>query len=169
MSGAVSGDSDIWLDARQQRAWRAYILGTTLLLDRLDRDLRQQHGLSLPEYEVLVRLSESPDRSMRMALLADAMCHSRSRVTHTVARLEKAGYVLRGTTDEDKRGVTASLTDHGMAVLREAAPVHVAGVREHLVDLASSPDIQAVGRVFDAVCDDLMAGHAASADIRREG
>jgi DNA-binding MarR family transcriptional regulator len=159
---------EIWLEADQQRAWRAYILGTTLLLDRLDRDLRQQHGLSLPEYEVLVRLSESPDRSMRMALLADAMCHSRSRITHTVARLEKAGFVARGATDEDRRGVTASLTERGMDVLRQAAPVHVAGVRRHLVERATPADFEAVGRVFDAVCDDLMSGHADAADIRRE-
>ena len=47
-----------WLDAEQQRAWRAYLVGTTLLMDRLDRDLRAQHDLSLPEYEMLVRLSE---------------------------------------------------------------------------------------------------------------
>lgn len=164
----MSAPGEIWLDADQQRAWRAYMLGTTLLLDRLDRDLRQQHGLSLPEYEVLVRLSEAPDRSMRMALLADAMCHSRSRATHTVARLEKAGLVLRGATDEDRRGVTATLTDRGMDALRRAAPVHVAGVRRHLVEQATAADFAAVGRVFDAVCDDLMVGHAEATDIRRD-
>ena len=50
-----------------------------------------EHGISLTEYEILVRLSESTGRRMRMALLADALCHSRSRVTHTVTRMEKAG------------------------------------------------------------------------------
>ena len=49
--------------------------------------------LSLTEYEILVRLSERPERQMRMAQLADALAHSRSRVTHTVARMEKAGLV----------------------------------------------------------------------------
>ena len=52
-----------WLDTDQQHAWRAYIGGTTMLIDRLDRELRQAHDISLPEYEVLVRLSESPDRT----------------------------------------------------------------------------------------------------------
>ncbi len=74
-----------WLDADQQRAWRAYIVGTTLLLERLDRDLREGHDLSHPEYEILVRLSEAPDRQLRMAELADSVKNSRSRITHTIA------------------------------------------------------------------------------------
>ena len=68
-------------------------MGMTLLLDRLDADLRRHFDVSLTEYEILVRLSERPGRQMRMAQLADAMAHSRSRVTHTVARMEKAGLV----------------------------------------------------------------------------
>ena len=84
-----------WLSTEQQHAWRAYLVGTTLLMDRLDRDLRASHDISLPEYEVLVRLSESPDHRVRMATLADSLSHSRSRVTHTVTRLERAGLVER--------------------------------------------------------------------------
>ena len=69
-------------------------MGTTLLFDRLDDDLRRAHDISLVEYEILVRLSER-DGQMRMAALADALAHSRSRVTHTVTRMEKAGLVQR--------------------------------------------------------------------------
>lgn len=155
-----------WLDAGQQRAWRAYIGGTTMLLDRLDRELRQEHGISLPEYEVLVRLSESPDRTLRMAALADAMAHSRSRITHTVARLERAGLITRGADPTDRRGVTACLTDLGFEKLSLAAHTHVSGVREHLVGLASDADFAAVGRVFDAVTDHLAPDHGPAADIR---
>ena len=74
-----------WLSNDQQRIWRAFLGGTTVLMDRLDRDLRTAHGLSMPEYEILVRLSEAPGRAIRMAELADAVSHSRSRVTHTIA------------------------------------------------------------------------------------
>jgi DNA-binding MarR family transcriptional regulator len=155
-----------WLDRDQQHAWRAYIMGSTLLMDRLDRELRRTHGLSMPEYEVLVRLSESDCRSLRMAVLADAVSYSRSRITHTVARLEKMGLVARTSADEDRRGVAAVLTDKGYAVLEEAAHVHVEGVRTHLVDMASDEDFAAVGRVFDAVCDHLLAGASPEADIR---
>src|SRR5690606_7742597 len=107
-------------DESQQRAWRALMLGHTLLLDRLDDDLREEFDISLAEYEILVRLSEREGRAMRMAQLADALAHSRSRVTHTIARLERTGYVARAASPEDGRGVVASLTDKGMELLRAA-------------------------------------------------
>lgn len=145
-----------WLNASQQRSWRGLILGMTLLMDRLEDDLQESHGLSLPEYEVLVRLSEAPDRRLRMATLADSLAHSRSRVTHTVARLEKADLVERCTTPDDGRGVLALLTDHGLEVLEEAAHTHVTGVRRYLVDVASEADFEALGRVMNAVTDELV-------------
>ncbi|MGZ4454292.1 MAG: MarR family winged helix-turn-helix transcriptional regulator [Nocardioides sp.] len=160
------GTSNVdWLDTEQQRAWRAYLVGTTLLMERLDRDLRERHDLSLPEYEILVRLSEADDRRMRMALLADSMSHSRSRVTHTVGRLEKAGLVVRSACLSDGRGVEAVLTDKGMDELRKAAVTHVSGVRGLLVDVVDEDDFDAMGRVFDAVTDRLVEAHPA-ADIR---
>ena len=155
-----------WLDADQQASWRAFAVGVTLLLDRLDADLQRAHDLSLTEYEILVRLSERPERSMRMAQLADALAHSRSRVTHTVARMQKAGLVARSTSPEDGRGIVCTLTERGHDLLVEAAPVHVQGVREYLVDLASTDDFAALGRVMDAVTDALIECHP-EADIRR--
>jgi DNA-binding MarR family transcriptional regulator len=154
-----------WLDRDQQRSWRAYLVGTTLLMDRLDRDLREHHNLSLPEYEILVRLSEAEGRRMRMAVLADSVSHSRSRVTHTIARLEKAGLVTRASCVSDGRGVEATITEKGFATLEDAAPSHVLGVREFLIDLAGEEDFEAVGRVFDAVADKLIDANPA-ADIR---
>jgi DNA-binding MarR family transcriptional regulator len=154
-----------WLDAEQQRTWRAYLVGTTLLMDRLDRDLRELHDLSMPEYEILVRLSEAPDHRMRMAQLAGSISHSRSRVTHTVARLEKDGLVTRSACVSDGRGVEAVLTDEGLERLEAAAPTHVEGVRRFLVDLAGEEDFAAVGRVFNAVADELIENNPA-ADIR---
>ena len=155
-----SGDGQvIWLDEDQQRSWRALIVGMTLLLDRLDDDLRRSCDLSLVEYEILVRLSESDGRRMRMAQLADALAHSRSRVTHTITRMERAGLVVRTSSPEDGRGVVASMTDKGYDLLARMAPVHVSGVREHLVDLASREDFAAVGRVMDAVADNLISAH----------
>jgi DNA-binding MarR family transcriptional regulator len=158
-------DEAQWLDQHEQRAWRAYLVGTTLLMDRLDRDLREQHDMSLPEYEILVRLSESPEHRMRMAVLADSLSHSRSRVTHTVTRMEKDGLVERDACVSDGRGVEAVLTDKGRAMLEQAAPAHVAAVRRYLVDLAGESDFAAVGRVFDLVSDRLIDANPA-ADIR---
>jgi DNA-binding MarR family transcriptional regulator len=131
----------------------------TLLVDRLDEDLQQSFDLSMTEYEILVRLSERPGRQLRMAQLADALAHSRSRVTHTVARMEKAGLVLRTTSPEDGRGIICRLTDAGFALLEKAAHVHVNGVRDYLVDLASPDDFAALGRVMNAVSDGLIGDH----------
>jgi len=154
-----------WLDADQQHYWRAFVLGTTLLFEQLDQELRRDFQVSMPEYEILVRLSERPDRVMRMAQLADALCHSRSRVTHTIGRMEKAGLVIRENCLEDGRGVQARMTDAGFALIERAAHVHVRGVREHLVDLCSPEDFEALGRVMDAVTDRLIGAHP-EAEIR---
>ena len=148
-----------WLDEEQQRAWRAMMMGTTLLLDRLDDDLQAAFDISLTEYEILVRLSEKPGRRMRMAHLADALCHSRSRITHTVARMERRGLLERAESPEDGRGVLAAMTDQGMALLEKAAHVHVTGVRDNVVDLASDEDFAALGRVMNAVADHLVSSH----------
>ena len=151
-----------WLDADQQRSWRALVIGSTLLMDRLDDDLRRAFNISLAEYEILVRLSERPGRAMRMAQLADALAHSRSRVTHTVDRMERAGYVVRGSTPEDGRGIVATMTDRGFELLQEAAPLHVEGVRSYLVDRVDDADFAAVGRVFDRISDHLVTRHPES-------
>lgn len=158
--------SDVaWLDQQQQRSWRAFLVGTTLLMDRLDRELREQHRISLPEYEILVRLAEADGHRLRMAMLADSVSHSRSRVTHTVSRMETAGLVARDACLSDGRGVEAVLTEQGRAALENAAPTHVAGVRQFLVDLVDEDDFEAVGRVFDAVTDRLIEANPAM-DIR---
>lgn len=158
-------DEPRWLDQSQQVSWRALVVGMQLLMDRLDADLRRRFNISLTEYEILVRLSERPGHRIRMAQLADALAHSRSRVTHTIDRMEQAGYVVRDKSPEDGRGVVAALTETGMQLLVDAAPMHVEGVRECLVDVAAPDDFAALGRVMNAVTDHLIAAHP-EADIR---
>jgi DNA-binding MarR family transcriptional regulator len=144
-----------WLSEEQQLSWRAFLGGVTVLLDRLERELRADHALALSEYEILVRLSEAPNRTMRMAELADLVALSRSRATHTVGRLEAKGIVRREPCDEDGRGVQAVLTDVGLTLLQAAARTHVRGVQEHFVSLASAEEFTTVGRVMDRVIDNL--------------
>jgi DNA-binding MarR family transcriptional regulator len=155
----LGGNETAWLDEDEQRSWRALLMGMTLLLDRLDDDLHRACDLSLVEYEILVRLSEREGRQMRMAQLADALAHSRSRVTHTITRMERAGLVARTSSPEDGRGVIAAMTEAGYDLLVRVAPMHVGGVRAHLVDLSSREDFRAVGRVMNAVSDHLVAAH----------
>src|ERR687890_1482634 len=116
-----------WLSVDQQQVWRSYLLGSARLAERLDADLRE-FGIDLGEYEILVTLSEAPERRVRMSELADAVHQSRSRLTHTVTRLENAGLVDRSNCPTDRRGVWAHLSDEGLALLEEAAPRHVESV-----------------------------------------
>lgn len=151
MTEGPSTSETRWLDEQQQAQWRAFLGGTTVLFERLDRDLREQHNLSMPEYEILVRLSEAPDQRVRMAVLADSVTQSRSRTTHTIARLQNAGLVERTASPDDGRGVLAVLTPTGFERLRDAAHTHVRGVRAYLVDATTERDLEAVGRVFEGL------------------
>jgi DNA-binding MarR family transcriptional regulator len=142
----------LWLTDAQQRVWRAYLLGSALLNERLDAQLRE-HDLDLAEYEILVTLSESADRQLRMAELADAVHQSRSRLTHTVTRMEKRGLIERTTCPVDRRGVWANLTDAGHQLLEDAAPSHVECVRRNFVDAVDPEDYAALGRAMRAIVD----------------
>ena len=130
--------------------WRAYLLGSARLSERLDADLRK-FGMDLPEYEILVSLEETPGRRLRMSELADAVHQSRSRLTHTISRMEKAGLVVRTTSPTDRRGVWAELTEAGINLLATAAPSHVACVQRNFVDAIGEQDYAALGRAFHAV------------------
>ena len=139
-----------WLSVDQQRIWRAYLLGSARLFERLDADLRDS-GLDLAEYEILVALEEVEGRRIRMSELAEAVHQSRSRLTHTIARMEKEGLVLRTTCPTDRRGVWAELTEAGLLLLQTAAPGHVDAVRRNFVEAMTPADYTALGRAFDAV------------------
>lgn len=146
----TEAESPSWLTQEQQRVWRSYLLGSARLSERLDADLRA-FGIDLAEYEILVCLEEVPDHRLRMSELADAVHQSRSRLTHTIARMEKTGLVVRTTCPTDRRGVWAQLTAGGLDLLARAAPSHVAGVQTNFVQAVGTDDYAALGRAFDAV------------------
>lgn len=142
-----------WLDTEQQQAWRAYLLGTARVTEALNRQLEADSGVSLSEYEILVRLSEAPGRTIRMSELARSVMHSRSRLTHTVSRMERRGLVRRQACAEDGRGVNCAMTPQGYALLVEAAPGHVEAVRTNLVDLLAADDVHVLGRIMARVAE----------------
>ena len=139
-----------WLTAEQQRIWRAFLNGVARINDRLDAELRP-FGLDLGEYEILVHLSESEQHALRMSDLAERVRQSRSRLTHTISRMEGKGLVSRTACPSDRRGVIAVMTDHGWRLLVEAAPAHVESVRRVLVDPVEPSDFEALGRAMEAV------------------
>lgn len=140
-----------WLDEDEQRMWRAFLGATRGLMETLDRELQRDAGLPHAYYEILVRLSDAPDHTLRMSELADACGSSRSRLSHAVARLEANGWVRRQGVPNDRRGQLAVLTDQGYDTLAAAAPGHVEGVRRHLFDPLTPAQVAALREISQAV------------------
>ena len=141
-----------WLSPDEQRTWRSYIEANRLLNEALDRQLQRDAGMPHTYYEILVRLADVPGRSLRMSELAHSSLSSRSRLSHAVARLEERGWVRRESCPTDGRGALAVLTDEGFAVLKAAAPAHVAEVRERLIDRLTPEQVLQLGEITRAIC-----------------
>ena len=147
-----------WLSAEEQETWRAFLAAVRLLTAELDRELQRDAGMPHAYYEILVALSEAPDRTVRMSELAALCQSSRSRLSHAVARLEEEGLVERRACPTDRRGALAVLTDKGFGALEAAAPGHVDAVRRHLFDQLTPEQVQQLGRISAAVRDALAPG-----------
>ncbi|SCG65635.1 transcriptional regulator, MarR family [Micromonospora echinaurantiaca] len=144
-----------WLDPDEQRTWRAFLTASRALMETLDRELQRDAGMPHAYYEILVRLSEAPERRLRMSLLAEASGASRSRLSHAVSRMEAAGWVRREECPTDRRGQVALLTEAGFATLAAAAPGHVEGVRRHLFDALSPAQVDQLRRISETLADHL--------------
>ena len=140
-----------WLNTDEQHTWRESIQAWQWLLAAVDAQLQRDSGMPLAYYEILVRLSEAPDRSLRMTQLAEASSSSKSRVSHAVARLEERGWVRRMDCPTDRRGQIAMLTDQGFDALAKAAPGHVEQVRRVLFDALSAEQIRQLDGISAAI------------------
>ena len=143
-----------WLNPTEMAAWRRYIVASRRLIEALDADL-EEHELSMPDYEILAQLSDAPDRRMRMSELADVAMLSRSRLSHRMKVMEKAGWVRREACPDDKRGFFAVMTPKGWKAIVAAAPDHVESVRGRFVDLLSKEDQKVLAEIFSRVEDGL--------------
>ena len=143
--------ADQWLTADEQRAWRAYLRAGSLLTARLNRLLQADCGLSLPEYEVLVQLSEAPQGKLRPFQLVLALDWEQSRLSHLLTRMSRRGFVVRQDCAADRRGADVVLTAVGRAAIESAAPGHVAAVRRLVFDQMDSEQVAAFGQTFEAI------------------
>jgi DNA-binding MarR family transcriptional regulator len=146
-----------WLSDEEQQVWRAFLGANKLVFEQLDRELQRDSGIPHAYYEILVRLSEAPERALRMSALADRSQSSRSRLSHAVSRLEENGWVVRRSCTDDKRGQVAHLTDEGFAALEAAAPGHVESVRKHVFDPLTPEQQEQLRTISTALLDALMA------------
>src|SRR5258708_24266925 len=140
-----------WLTAPELASWLALVRLMTWLPWSIDQQLRRDSNLGMVEYQVLARLSQSPERTLRMSSLADLANASLSRLSHLVKRLEARGLVRREPDPDDGRFTNAILTEKGFQALGEAAPGHVAHVRSLVIDVLSPEQLRRLGRDADRI------------------
>jgi len=148
MSAADRDTEEVpWLSPRELAAWRSYLDSTRYLLNTLEAQLQADAGMPLAYYEILVNLSEAPDRTLRMGALATAVRSSTSRLSHAISRMEDCGWVRREAHPTDRRATFAVLTDDGLAALERAAPGHVRAVREHVLERLTAEQLDQLGAI----------------------
>ena len=145
-----------WLTEEEQRAWRGLLRMTSQLTARMNRQLLQDYGVSLADYDVLVVLSEAPGGRLRVFEVADALAWEQSRVSHQLARMQRRGLVAREGCASDARGAFAVLVEAGRAAIERAAPAHVETVRQLIFDGITPGELAALTTLTDRVLDRLQ-------------
>ena len=144
-------DGPAWLTPGEEQVWRALLQLTTRLPARLNRQLQVDAGLTLADVDVLVGLTDTPDGRARTTALSDALGWERSRLSHQVARMVRAGLVRREPCEEDGRGSYVAVTPAGRDALAAAAPDHLALARHLVVDALSADQLDDLGVVLETV------------------
>jgi DNA-binding MarR family transcriptional regulator len=133
------------------RAWQALLHAHHDVVHALDRELREGHGITFAEYDVLLRLGRAPERLLRMSDLAERVMLSPSGVTRLVDRLTARGLVERKVDPGDARVALASLTIEGSRSLRRAARTHLRGIREHFTSRLTEAQLRRVAEGLEEV------------------
>lgn len=153
----VVAEAPRWLDEQEMAAWLPLMRVLHLLPQQLDRQLREQAGISHMYYMIMVLLSAQPDREMTLTSLAQGAAMIPSRLTHALASLEGRGWVERYRCTTDRRVQYARLTDDGLRALEQAAPGHVAEVRRTVIDVLSRRDLADLRRIAERIAAPLEA------------
>ncbi|WP_328794747.1 MarR family winged helix-turn-helix transcriptional regulator [Herbidospora solisilvae] len=129
------------LSAEQIEVWRTMQRAQMRITRSIESDLLESHDLAMASYDVLLQLSEAPYKRLRMNDLADRVLLSRSGLTRLIDRLQRDGLVERQACPSDARGLYAVLTDKGTALLDEATPTYLRGVRAQFVERLSGAEL----------------------------
>jgi DNA-binding MarR family transcriptional regulator len=138
-----------WLTAQEERLWRRWLTLNARLSATLHKELQEDAGLSMPDFEVLVHLTDSPEGRMRVTDLARLLQWERSRVSHHVTRMAQRRLVQRVECAEDGRGAFIVITPQGRAAIEQAAPGHVTTVRRLVFDALSPQDVDAFATIIE--------------------
>lgn len=151
-----------WLSPTEQRTWRRWLRLNALLPGALHRELQSDAGLSLPDFDVLVQLTDTPEGRVRVTELARGLNWERSRVSHHLTRMERRGLVKREECSDDGRGAWVRLTAQGRAAIERAAPAHVETVRRLVFDALTREEVDALSTVIEKMLARLEEGATAA-------
>jgi DNA-binding MarR family transcriptional regulator len=122
------------LEGAALEAWRSYLQSHASILRALDAELLAEHGMTTRDYEVLLYLSQAPDRRLPMSALAESTMLTRSGITRLVDGLVAGGLIERVSCPNDARVSYARLTEPGYEKLRDAGCTHVASIRRQFLE-----------------------------------
>ena len=154
-----------WLTVEEERVWRRWLTLNARLSATLQRELQDDAGLSMPDFEVLVHLTDSPEGRVRVTDLARLMQWERSRVSHHVTRMERRRLVQRVECAEDGRGAFVVITPPGRAAIEQAAPGHVNMVRRLIFDALSPEEVDAFATIIEKMLAQLDNQYARPSPI----
>jgi DNA-binding MarR family transcriptional regulator len=126
-------------------AWRALAQRYHDASCALERELQEQHGLGMSEFEVIDRLAGAAESKLRMQELGEQVHLSQSALSRAVARLERDGLVCRALCEQDRRGVFVTLTDEGRRRQQAARPTQRAVLAEILGETGLDSDDSPLG------------------------
>lgn len=136
-----------WLTGAERVAWLRFAAVLELLPGVLDAQLTADEDLTHFDYFVLAMLSETSGRTARMTALASRTNATLARLSRVVTRLERAGYLQRRPSAEDRRAVDVVLTELGWEKVVRAAPGHVAAVRSFVIDALSDDEVEQLSAI----------------------
>lgn len=145
--------ADLPLNDDEELVWRSLMRLVFTMRSALDEDLQRSCGLSSTEYSVLMHLSESSDRRLRMSDLADRTNLSPSRITRVIDQMARFDLVERRPGDGDGRNTYAALTTNGMSILRRAWPHHLRSVRKRAFDHLTSEETRVLGPILQRLAE----------------
>ena len=129
-------------------AWVSFLRGHAAITRQLNADLLNAHGLTLSDYEVLLRLSSAEDQMMRRVDLAESVILTASGITRLLDGLERAGFVEKASCASDARVSYAKLTAAGRRKLGEAAETHLAGIEELFTGRFAASELDKLGALL---------------------
>ena len=132
-------------------AWELYFTATARLTERIEAALKGQAGLSMPEYSVLLMTDRAGGEGIRPSVLAHRVVFSRSRLTHTMKRLESRGLIERRPCEGDGRGGLVFLTLDGKTLFDKAALIQRAVIRRLFLDDITPEEVSMLTSLFSRV------------------